>query len=111
MNLGGALDLDGLIDVLAGADAVIVGNTGPAHLAAAVNTPVVSIFAPTVPATRWHPWRVRYELLGNQKIPCAGCRATVCPLAGHPCVGRLKLRTVLEAVERVAPANSLAAAS
>ena len=34
---------------------VVVGNTGPAHLAAAVGTPVVSLFAPTVPAVRWRP--------------------------------------------------------
>ena len=36
--------------MLAGARGVVVGNTGPAHLAAAVGTPVVSLFAPTVPA-------------------------------------------------------------
>ena len=44
-----------LAGVLAGADAIVVGNTGPAHLAAAVGTPVVSLFAPTVPPVRWRP--------------------------------------------------------
>ena len=43
--------------VLAGAAAVVVGNTGAAHLAAAVGTPVVSLFAPVVPAVRWRPYR------------------------------------------------------
>ena len=55
-DLGGATDLAGLAAVLAGADCVVVGNTGPAHLAAAVGTPVVSLFSPVVPAERWRPW-------------------------------------------------------
>jgi ADP-heptose:LPS heptosyltransferase len=62
-DLGGATTLAQLAGVLRGADAVIVGNTGPAHLAAAVGTAVVSLFAPTVPAARWRPWAVEHELL------------------------------------------------
>lgn len=51
-DLGGRTTLAGLAAVLAGAEAVVVGNTGPAHLAAAVGCPVVSLYAPTVPAVR-----------------------------------------------------------
>ena len=58
---------------------VVVGNTGPAHLAAAVGTPVVSLFAPTVPAVPLAPWGVPHELL-LVDVPCAGCRARVCPV-------------------------------
>jgi ADP-heptose:LPS heptosyltransferase len=85
-DLGGRTDLAALAGVLARADAVVVGNTGPAHLAAAVGTPVVSLFAPTVPAERWRPWQVEHHLLGDQYAACAGSRATVCPLPGHPCL-------------------------
>jgi ADP-heptose:LPS heptosyltransferase len=102
VDLGGATDLAGLADVLAGADAVVVGNTGPAHLAAAVGTPVVSLFAPTVPPVRWRPWRVPHELLGVD-VPCAGCRARRCPVPGHPCLGGVGVEDVLAAVERLAP--------
>ncbi|HEU4900276.1 MAG TPA: glycosyltransferase family 9 protein, partial [Actinomycetota bacterium] len=42
VDLGGRLDLAGLAEVLGRAGVVVVGNTGPAHLAAAVGTPVVS---------------------------------------------------------------------
>jgi ADP-heptose:LPS heptosyltransferase len=63
LDLGGRTSFAELAEVLAGADAVVVGNTGPAHLAAAVGTPVVSLYAPTVPAVRWRPWRVPHELL------------------------------------------------
>jgi ADP-heptose:LPS heptosyltransferase len=102
-DLGGRLDLAGLAEVLAGADAVVVGNTGPAHLAAAVGTPVVSLFAPVVPAVRWRPWKVPHLLLGRQDAPCAGSRARTCPVPGHPCLDEVTVEEVVAAVERLAP--------
>lgn len=102
VDLAGRTGLPGLVEVLAGAAATVVGNTGPAHLAAAVGTPVVSLFAPTVPAVRWHPWGVDYVLLGRQDIACAGCRARTCPVAGHPCLGEIAVDDVAVAVERLA---------
>lgn len=105
LDLGGTTDLPGLAEVLAGADAVVVGNTGPAHLAAAVGTPVVSLFAPTVPPARWRPWAVPHELLFVE-VPCAGCRARTCPVAGHPCLEGVTVGEVQAAVERLAAATS-----
>ena len=87
-----------LAEVLRDAEAVVVGNTGPAHLAAAVATPVVSLFAPTVPAVRWRPWQVPTVLLGDQDVACAGCRASTCPVAGHPCLGAIDPLQVRAAV-------------
>jgi ADP-heptose:LPS heptosyltransferase len=103
VDLGGRVDLAGLAEVLAGAGAVVVGNTGPAHLAAAVGTPVVSLFAPVVPAARWRPWGVRHVLLGDQAAACAGSRARVCPLPGHPCLDRVPVEEVMDAVGTLAP--------
>jgi ADP-heptose:LPS heptosyltransferase len=101
-DLGGRTTLAELAEVLARAGCVVVGNTGPAHLAAAVGTPVVSLFAPTVPAVRWRPWRVPHELL-YVDVPCAGCRARACPVSGHPCLGGVTVADVAGAVERLAP--------
>jgi ADP-heptose:LPS heptosyltransferase len=109
LDLGGETDLSTLAAVLAGADAVVVGNTGPAHLAAAVGTPVVSLFAPVVPAARWRPWGVPHVLLGDQHAPCAGSRARECPVAGHPCLNGVTVEDVLEALDRLAPALEEAA--
>jgi ADP-heptose:LPS heptosyltransferase len=99
LDLGGATDLAGLADVLARADAVVVGNTGPAHLAAAVATPVVSLFAPVVPAERWRPWRVPHALLGDQDVACALTRARRCPVPGHPCLDGIAPDRVVHAVQ------------
>jgi ADP-heptose:LPS heptosyltransferase len=99
----GRTDFAELTSLIASASVVVCGNTGPAHLASAVGTPVVSIYAPTVPAVRWRPWRVPHMLLGDQDIACAGCRARICPVAGHPCVATVTAGDVLAAVETRAP--------
>jgi len=103
VDLGGRLELGEMGAVLAGAAVVVVGNTGPAHLAAAVGTPVVSLFSPVVPAGRWRPWGVPMVLLGDQKAGCAGSRARVCPVPGHPCLDGVAVAEVVAAVERLAP--------
>ncbi len=104
VDLGGTTSMGELAELLAAADCVVVGNTGPAHLAAAVGTPVVSLFAPTVPAARWRPWMVPHELL-HVDVPCAGCRARECPVPGHPCVEGVGVEDVLAAIGRLAPAR------
>jgi ADP-heptose:LPS heptosyltransferase len=106
VDLGGHTSFAELAEVLAGADAAVVGNTGPAHLAAAVGTPVVSLYAPTVPAARWRPWGVPLVLLGDQQAPCAGSRARVCPVPGHPCLASVRAEEALAAVEELAPVSA-----
>jgi ADP-heptose:LPS heptosyltransferase len=102
IDLGGRTTWAQLGAVLAGAHAVVVGNTGPAHLAAAVGTPVVSLFAPTVPAARWAPYGVPVVLLGDQQAPCRDSRARICPVPGHPCLSTVTADQVLTAVTRLA---------
>ncbi|GAA2247791.1 glycosyl transferase [Streptomyces ruber] len=105
LDLGGRTDAALLAGVLARAGAVVTGNTGPAHLAAAVGTPVVSLFAPVVPAERWRPYGVPYVLLGDQGAPCAGTRARECPVPGHPCLESVTAHDVLAATEKVMQAE------
>jgi len=100
VDASGRTDLAGLAALLRAARAVVVGNTGPAHLAAAVATPVVSLFSPVVPAERWAPWGVPVALLGDQGAPCALSRARECPVEGHPCLA-LRGGTVVEALRSV----------
>jgi ADP-heptose:LPS heptosyltransferase len=84
LDLGGCCDFGELAAVLGRAEAVAVANTGPAHLAAAVGTPVASLFAPTVPWVRWRPWGVPHERLGR------------------PCLADVEPARVADAVERLA---------
>jgi ADP-heptose:LPS heptosyltransferase len=101
-DLGGRTGFGELAAVLAGAQAVVVGNTGPAHLAAAVGTPVVSLFAPVVPAARWAPYGVPSVLLGDQLAPCRDTRSRTCPVPGHPCLDSVTPDDVVAAVDKLA---------
>ncbi|MEW2304735.1 glycosyltransferase family 9 protein [Streptomyces sp. NPDC006655] len=101
IDLGGRTDPRVLAGVLRLADVVVCGNTGPAHLAAAVGTPVVSLFAPVVPAERWAPYGVPCVLLGNQRAPCADTRARDCPVPGHPCLAEVSAEDVVGAVQKL----------
>jgi ADP-heptose:LPS heptosyltransferase len=104
VDLGGATTLAGMAALLDRAAAVVVGNTGPAHLAAAVGTPVVSLFAPVVPAARWAPYGVPTVLLGDQGAACRGTRARECPVPGHPCLASVSPDDVVAAVEKLVSA-------
>lgn len=101
LDLVGRTTLAELAGVLSGAACVVVGNTGPAHLAAAVGTPVVSLFSPVVPAERWAPWGVPHVLLGDQRAACRLTRARECPTPGHPCLSGVSPHEVTEAVRRL----------
>jgi ADP-heptose:LPS heptosyltransferase len=90
-----------LAAVLAAAAVVVAPNTGAAHLAAAVGTPVVSLFAPVVPAARWAPYGVPAVVLGRQDAACAGSRARACPVPGHPCLDLIDPGEVVAAVARL----------
>ncbi|MCW4385593.1 glycosyltransferase family 9 protein [Salinibacterium sp. SYSU T00001] len=106
LDLGGRTKLPVLADVLRRARVVVTGNTGPAHLAAAVGAPIVSLFSPVVPAVRWAPYRTRVELLGDQGAACAGSRARVCPVPGHPCLSSVTAEDALAACERLMAADA-----
>jgi ADP-heptose:LPS heptosyltransferase len=106
-DLTGATGFDDLARVVVGARVLVAGNTGPVHLAAAVGTPVVEVFAPTVDPRRWAPWNVPHRLLGQTSIRCGGCRARRCPMPGQPCVAKVTAADVVGAVASLAGASTL----
>lgn len=94
-SLAGALDLAELGAVIGAADAVVTNNSSPAHIAAALGTPVVDLYALTNP--QHTPWRVESRVL-FQDVPCKYCYKSICPAGHHDCL------------RRVAPARVAAAA-
>jgi ADP-heptose:LPS heptosyltransferase len=98
VDLGGRLSLPELAAALASAEVVVVPNTGPAHLAAAVGTPVVSLFAPVVPAQQWAPYGVPRVLLGDQQAACRNTRMRNCSVPDHPCLSSIDPGEVVAAV-------------
>lgn len=68
--------------VLAEIDVLVSGDTGVAHLAAALGTPVVTLFGPTEP--RLTAPRGRATVV-THPVPCAPCFYRACPIE-HPCL-------------------------
>ena len=100
-DLGGKTSLATLAAVYAAAQVVVAPNTGPAHLAAAVGAPVVSLFAPVVRASQWSPYTPHLIRLGDQTAPCRLTRARTCPVGGHPCLDGITDDELLAAVDRL----------
>lgn len=100
-DLGGQTNFVELARIVRDASAIVVGNTGAAHVAAAVGTPVVSLFPPTIPAVRFRPWRVAHALLGVQDISCRGCRARICPFENQPCLAAVSVDDVLASLDQL----------
>jgi ADP-heptose:LPS heptosyltransferase len=111
LDAGGRSGLAELAAVLDGAAAVVAPNTGPAHLAAAVGTPVVSLYAPVVPFDSWQPYGVPVVRLGDQQAACRSTRSRRCPVAGHPCLDGIAPAAVVAAVGTLAGAPRRRAAS
>ena len=81
----GRFEVDELSAVLQQADILIGADSGPAHLAAAVDTAVVALFSGTNSVAQWRPWGEKVRVL-RADVPCGPCHLKACPLAGHPCM-------------------------
>jgi heptosyltransferase-2 len=79
-----------LPSVLAEIDALVCGDTGVGHLAAALGTPVLALFGPTDP--RLTAPRGRARCLSHP-TPCAPCFYRTCPI-DHPCMRGIAAREV-----------------
>lgn len=83
VSLAGALDLGGLGALIAGARVLVGNNSGPAHIAAAVGTPSVVLYALTNP--QHTPWQAPTVVLSHE-VACRDCLRSVCPQRHHACL-------------------------
>ena len=99
--LAGTLGLGELGAVIDDADLLISNNTGPAHVAAAVGTPVVDLYALTNP--QHAPWQVDSRVLYHD-VPCRFCYRSVCTQGHHACLRQVAPERVVQAaLELLAP--------
>ena len=98
--LAGRLHLPELAALIDAADVVVCNNSAPAHIAAAVGTPVVDLYALTNP--QHTPWRVAHRVL-SRDVDCKYCLKSVCPLGHHRCLADVSPDEIVAAVETLVP--------
>lgn len=80
------LTLGGLKEVVRRSDLLITNDTGPRHIAAAFDVPVITLFGPTHP--EWTEIYFGKERKLSVPVPCGPCQLKRCPL-DHRCMTRL----------------------
>jgi lipopolysaccharide heptosyltransferase II len=96
LNLVGRLSLTSLAALLYRADLMIGADSGPAHIAAAVGTPVLALFSGTNDPEQWKPWGA--DVLVLRRPPaCTPCHRETCAWADHPCMTGITVDMVMRA--------------
>ncbi len=99
ISLANRLDLPHLAAAIALAPVVVTNNTGPAHIAAALQTPVVDLYALTNP--QHTPWGGPSRVL-NYDVPCKNCFKSICPEGHHNCLEMVRPEQIVAAVLELA---------
>jgi heptosyltransferase II len=73
-------------------------DSGPRHIGAALEVPVVAIFGPTSPA--WSETYYAREVKVRREVPCGPCGLRTCPEGHHACMRDLDVDVVLAGVAR-----------
>lgn len=95
-----ALSIGELIALIAGGNLFVGNDSGPAHIAAAVKTPLVVLFGPAS-SVRWSPWRAPSELVQNH-FACNPCSMYKCEAFDEPeCIRSISVEQVMGAAERL----------
>ena len=77
VSLAGQTSLKELAAVLLGGALHVCGDTGSAHIAAALGRPVVALYGPTDPAMAG-PWDQNDHVLSHRELCAANCTVKEC---------------------------------
>lgn len=97
-SLVDCLTLGELAALLKVSTLLISNNSGPVHLAAAVGTPVVDLYALTNP--QHTPWQVPHRVLFHD-VPCKFCYKSICPEGHHHCLALVTPEQIVAAVHEL----------
>jgi ADP-heptose:LPS heptosyltransferase len=87
LSFVGRLDLAGTTELVRRAAAFVGPDSGPMHIAAAVGTPIVAWFGPTVPAS-FAPWKPAAPVRILEKaLDCRPCKQRTCAPGDFRCLG------------------------
>lgn len=94
----GKTSLEQLETVLVGSKGLITMDSGPGHMAAALDKPVWVLWSGVADSARWRPLGEKVTVLSHP-TECAPCIRTTCNVEGHPCLRELSPQKVLAAIQ------------
>ncbi len=99
----GALDLAGTAALIRQATVFVGPDSGPMHIAAAVGTPIVAWFGPTLPAN-FAPWRpAGGARIIEKALDCRPCKQRTCVHGDFRCLQLITPEEVRDQVEKLRP--------
>ncbi len=104
-NAAGELDVRKAAAAIAKCQLYVGNDTGTMHLAAAVGTPCVGIFAAIDWENRWKPFGENHTVI-RKKVECEGCHSPV-SLHGNKCLDLIDVNEVYEACVQTLNRQSL----
>jgi len=99
INLMGKTSLGGLAALISELDLFISNDSGPAHIANAVDTPSITIFGPA-DHRRWAPLDQKRHPIVRRPVECSPCSYWDCPI-DHRCLRRVSPEMVIEVAENL----------
>ena len=99
LNLAGRTSLGSLAALISELDLFISNDTGPAHLAHAINRPSITLFGPA-DFQRWAPLDQTLHAAVRHPVPCSPCGYWTCPI-DHRCLRRIHPYEVLDVAYRL----------
>lgn len=99
INRVGQTSILDLINETGNLDLFITNDSGPLHIASALEVPLVAIFGPTPNTTL--PWKHSRSAVLNKNVDCAPCKYRVCPLENHICMKLITPDEVIVEAEKI----------
>jgi ADP-heptose:LPS heptosyltransferase len=96
----GRLSVVELAALLERAEVSVGADSAPAHLAAAVGTPVVVLLSGTNNPRQWQPCGEEVVVIRHE-VGCSPCHRERCPRPGHPCMKLIRPRQVAAEIDRL----------
>lgn len=96
-----SLSIGELTALIAGSGLFVGNDSGPAHIAAAVQIPLVVLFGPAS-AVRWRPWHNAPAVVVQNYFACNPCAMYKCEAFAEPeCIRSISVAQVMSAIDQV----------
>jgi len=104
VNLAGKLSITASASLMKDATMNLVNDSGPLHIASAVNAPVTAVFCSTIPAFGFGPLSENSSILETtEKLSCRPCNLhgkVACPLGHFNCANTINHHNIVQKINK-----------